>query len=156
MAYAYKKIKLTDGSTIDEHRLVMQNHLGRKLRRNEVVHHKDGNKRNNCLSNLEIMSLSDHSKMHYNGGDLSPKMIHSNLTEEQKESKNRKLRMKNLGFNSPNSKLSKDDVIQVMGMIEAGESKRSIAKKFNCHHASIRRAERSYKKLESLNLDCDS
>lgn len=60
----YKKIKLKDGSTIDEHRLIMQNHIGRKLDKNEVVHHINGNKLDNSIDNLMILSRSEHSKAH--------------------------------------------------------------------------------------------
>lgn len=39
---------------IFEHRLVMEEHLGRVLEPNEVVHHRDGNKQNNALENLQL------------------------------------------------------------------------------------------------------
>lgn len=39
---------------IHEHRLVMSNHIGRPLFNYENVHHKDGNRINNELSNLEL------------------------------------------------------------------------------------------------------
>jgi DNA-directed RNA polymerase subunit M/transcription elongation factor TFIIS len=39
-----------------EHRAVMSEFLGRKLETHETVHHKDGNKQNNDISNLQLRS----------------------------------------------------------------------------------------------------
>jgi hypothetical protein len=39
---------------VREHRLVMEEHLGRFLLPTEVVHHRDSDKQNNVLSNLEL------------------------------------------------------------------------------------------------------
>lgn len=41
---------------IFEHRYVMSKHLERELRPEETVHHKDGNRANNALENLELFS----------------------------------------------------------------------------------------------------
>ena len=48
-----------------EHRTVAEEKLGRKLKKGEVVHHIDGNKRNNHPDNLEVMMQSDHAREHF-------------------------------------------------------------------------------------------
>jgi hypothetical protein len=47
-----------------QHIIVMEDHIGRSLSKCEVVHHKDGNKQNNSIGNLELMTRSEHMKLH--------------------------------------------------------------------------------------------
>lgn len=61
--YRYKKIKLSDGSTIDEHRLVWEQAHG-PIPKGMVIHHKNGDGRDNRLSNLELCSRSEHYHRH--------------------------------------------------------------------------------------------
>lgn len=50
---------LVDGETqIGEHRLVMARQLGRPLEDDEVIHHLNGDRTDNRLSNLELWSIS--------------------------------------------------------------------------------------------------
>jgi hypothetical protein len=51
--------------TVLEHRLVMEKHLGRYLLPTEVVHHEDGDVRNNDLGNLRLFaSQTEHMRYH--------------------------------------------------------------------------------------------
>ena len=53
-----------DGDVIFEHRAVMEEHIGRKLTEDEVVHHINGDKTDNRLENLQMMTRGEHSTMH--------------------------------------------------------------------------------------------
>lgn len=46
------------------HRIAMEKKLGRKLLRKEVVHHINGDKKDNRLENLELMTIGEHTKHH--------------------------------------------------------------------------------------------
>lgn len=54
--------------SVFEHRLVMEQKLGRYLERNEIVHHIDGNKQNNHPDNLELKTNGEHITDHWLAG----------------------------------------------------------------------------------------
>jgi len=58
------KYKNTYGGRIREHIYLMQEKLGRQLEKNEVIHHIDGDKKNNDIDNLDLCTVSEHNNCH--------------------------------------------------------------------------------------------
>lgn len=55
---------LNKNGYVQEHRLIIENKLGRILKPNEIVHHINNNTLDNRLENLMLMSQSEHIKLH--------------------------------------------------------------------------------------------
>jgi hypothetical protein len=49
------------------HRLLMMFILKRNLLRNEFIHHKNGNKLDSRINNLELITSENHNKLHFKG-----------------------------------------------------------------------------------------
>lgn len=64
----YLRVK-SRGKWRKEHRVVMEHMLGRKLEKDEHVHHIDGYKTNNNPSNLTLVSLPEHNAIHKTGNN---------------------------------------------------------------------------------------
>lgn len=60
----YIHIRQPDGTYKQEHRIVMENHLGRELDSDEIVHHIDGDGENNALDNLRLTTRAEHARLH--------------------------------------------------------------------------------------------
>lgn len=60
-----KRISPTgDRRRMDEHRWLMELKVGRRLKRFELVHHINGDKRDNRIDNLMIVTPAEHAREH--------------------------------------------------------------------------------------------
>ncbi len=107
--------------------MIMEEKLGRKLTFNEIVHHKDGNSDNDDPNNLEVMTRSEHAKLHLTGRPLP---------ERQKEYLSTFFKGKP---NLSNTKLAMDDVTEIRSLSQQGLSMRKIGKMYGVHHNTISR-----------------
>lgn len=58
------KVLYNYGNPIKEHVKIMEEHIGRKLKDNEVVHHINGILDDNRIENLKLMTRGKHSSLH--------------------------------------------------------------------------------------------
>lgn len=89
-----------------------------------VIHHKDGNKQNNCILNLQLMRNTDHLSLHHKGKTISEE-------HKQRIRKANKGKQRNLGFKHS----------------EESKQKMSIAKKGNKNRLGKYHSEESKRKM---------
>jgi endogenous inhibitor of DNA gyrase (YacG/DUF329 family) len=66
------KMKKINGKQILYHRWAMEQHLGRKLARNEVIHHINGDPHDNRIENLQLTTQSEHMKIEISHRKILP------------------------------------------------------------------------------------
>lgn len=54
----------TSDGYVMQHRLLMEQHIGRRLGKDEVVHHVNKDRSDNRLENLRLMTARDHMSLH--------------------------------------------------------------------------------------------
>jgi len=103
----------------------MENKLGRTLTFNEIVHHKNGDKKCNEDNNLEVMSRSEHGKLHMKKRTPSRRSIDA-LSKYWKDKPR---------FNQ--AKFTYTEVQKIKLLRESGQTYRQIATRFNADHTTI-------------------
>ena len=134
----YKKITHKNGKQQDFHRYLYEQHLGRKLTRHEVVHHINGDITDNRIENLQLMTLSEHGKLHRIGQKAS-KETRKKLSEHASKQ-------------DPwaQSKLTREQVQQAINDIAAGNSLRSVSRKNGLSHSNLLRSINRLKMEEAI------
>lgn len=127
---------------IDEHRYIMQQFLGRKLKENEVVHHIDGNKSNNNIENLQLMIKEEHSRYHAKNRIVSAET----RKKLSKKSKHRPIYSRRT--------INDDTLILMLKDYKEGMKLRQVDRKYNLSNGTfgnIIRGKIYYNKRELIN-----
>lgn len=140
MRYRRRKVK---GRSIDEHRLVMETHIGRRLTHGEVVHHINHDKLDNRIENLQLMSVSEHCKLHK--PQIYPSIKTCVVCSNEFEPKPTKRKIKQTCskvcryslLRSKNSALPIVEMLKIQARLKIGESGNSIAKEYGITPATI-------------------
>ncbi|KKN13766.1 hypothetical protein LCGC14_1003160 [marine sediment metagenome] len=85
-----------NGVRVRQHRWVMEKHLRRKLERREIVHHVNHDGHDNRIENLEVMTQSEHIRLHTVGKSRSEE-TKKKLTEMMRQRHTDGLYAKNKG-----------------------------------------------------------
>lgn len=126
-SYKYIKIRTATGCK-DEHRLVMEAHLGRKLLPSEVVHHLNGDGKDNRLENLELLTLSEHTRRHRLNGDCGVMSVEAR----------RRVGELRRGEGSATAKLKETNIPEILRWKELGASNDAIATRLGVGETAIR------------------
>ena len=117
------EVKRVDGKSRAVHILLAEQLLGRPLKKNEVVHHINGDKRDNRPENLVVMDRAEHAALHHTGRKASPEKL-------------RKLEAKK-GKPSANRKLSGEQVREIAAKLCRGATVTELAKEYGLARAGI-------------------
>lgn len=60
----YVEVTIGENKGRGEHVVVVEAQIGRRIKRGEEVHHIDGDKHNNRLENLRLMTKHEHGQLH--------------------------------------------------------------------------------------------
>lgn len=133
MATRYTRTTL-NGRPIDMHRKVVQAAIGRPLRADEYVHHKNENKRDNSLLNLEVVDPVTHGRMHHLIHPLAKACNQCGKTFEPHKTKRKRAKFCSSECVSAyqtahlhNRKLTQSDRDVIQARRRAGESLKAIA-----------------------------
>lgn len=82
---------------VRQHILVMERHLGRRLKIGEMVHHVNEVKTDNSISNLRLMTIGEHTVLHHQGKSRT-EVQRARIRDAVRKSRNVKLDIEKAAF----------------------------------------------------------
>ena len=141
----YRQVATPDGRKILEHRWVMEQHVGRRLKRAEQVHHINHDRLDNRIENLELVSSYEHGLRHT---VLSPEKTCVICGVEFTPHKTKRRRAQtcsskecksaiHTGERSAVSKLTEQKVREIRALRESGVKLKHIAELFGITETTV-------------------
>lgn len=116
--------KTISGKERPVHILLMEEILGRPLKENEVVHHINGDKRDNRPENLQVLDRGKHTSLHKQGVAVSGASLE-------------KMRAAQIGKQSTQRKLTSEQVRDIAVRLTEGATLIELAKEYGISRKSI-------------------
>jgi len=125
---------------VAEHRLIMEEKIGRFLKKEETIHHKDGNKLNNDIENLELCySRGTHTSNYH--PEIAKKQ--KEIFKEKRFSPKTEFKKGMIPHNKGEYAHSKEEVEKLY--FKERLPVKEIANKLNCSVSAIMKYKRIYK-----------
>ena len=116
--------KTINGKERPVHILLMEEILGRPLKENEVVHHINGDKRDNRPENLQVLDRGKHTSLHKQGVAVSGASLE-------------KMRAAQIGKQSTQRKLTSEQVRDIAVRLTEGATLIELAREYGISRKSI-------------------
>lgn len=122
------------------HRILFEDFYG-KIPNGFHIHHKDGNSLNNCILNLQIISPSEHNKIHFKGNKTWVGRKHK---EESKKKMSESKKKRYVGKGNPRYRQDIPDKEKLYKEYLKLGSFASVSRKYKCSEACISKRIKKY------------
>lgn len=100
-----------NGKKVDEHRIVAIRIFGEDAVRGKDVHHKNGDKSDNRPENLEVLTRSEHIRLHYSEMGDEAYFKRQSFIDRQRENGKKRAEQNKINYGKRVGQFTKDGVL---------------------------------------------
>lgn len=118
--YRHRRV---NGKYVREHRIIMEAYLGRRLGPDEVVHHVNGDGRDNRIENLQVMDKCAHHVKHRREQTNFYRIPYTQNAQH--------------GEDNPSAKVTAGDVVEIRRRVGSGERQTVLAAEYGLDKTAV-------------------